>query len=782
MDRRQIWNFPSADTTVSATTAHCTPFTLPSKGVIQLAASSTITLTSNAVFSPECTGSSDSILILTSEANSHTSTVTDFRDPFYASTLPECYALAACTVIAYMLFIMLLITPRTFLIEGAVVLGRRGFTNGPSGSDAGIGIGGRPWLQKVAAATVAISLTIATADTLRVAEQQYNQGLQDALALQNAVENGTELKVIRVISDTFLWLAQAQTLIRLFPRQREKIIIKWTAFALITLDVLFGILNNFVYEGSNRPQSFVDAVPALAYLFQLALSLLYCAWVMYYALTKKRYAFYHPQMRNICLVALLSLVSVLVPVVFFVLDISKPKLAGWGDYVRWVGAAAASVVVWEWVERIEALERNDRKDGVLGREVFDGDEMLEVTPTSEAVWSKGLKHRKDGGDSRGGTATGINVRWPAMTGLAHRYRARFNGDVETGGIRSDGERTAAQPASRLRPPLWPARPLPIATPISRTDTASAESTVYAIRYHPMGDATPSILDTRRPPLSRGYSLEMTASRETDDTLDYAGKPVVVEDFADASKPVFVEESHDEETNLASRHNAAWQALANVNPFRKRNQGPPPEVSAHAVKVQEPAVGYSAANKWDVRARFEEFAAVQAEKISQRKRQDTTTVGPLPVTVIPAPVRRRNLLADVEEMENEDHIVQVPSHTTEVPLTGTTFGRSQSPNPSFTQTRGPNNPYAPQNLDQQAISHRGSISFATPALQGRRTAENSTPWSPSEERSQFSPSLSNPTSPRPTTISSRQDWVTNVNSLPTISIPAPPRRPRNDDED
>jgi len=64
--------------------------------------------------------------------------------------------------------------------------------------------------------------------------------------------------------------------------------------------------------------------------------------------------------------------------VFFVLDISKPDVAGWGDYVRWVGAAAASVVVWEWVERIEALERNDKKDGVLGREIFDGDEMLEV--------------------------------------------------------------------------------------------------------------------------------------------------------------------------------------------------------------------------------------------------------------------------------------------------------------------------------------------------------------------------------------------------------------------
>ena len=328
MEGRAIWN--GLVSTTTTTRPHCTPFSLPSNGVLSIAPSNIITLTSDAVFKPECTGSNNIIVANTNSPSS----LTDFRDPFYASTLPQCYALAAATVIAYMLVIMLLITPRTFLHEGAVVLGRRGFTNGPSGSDAGIGIGGRPWLQKVAALTVAVSLTIASADTFKIAERQYNEGIMDAMKLQSAVADGTELKVIRIISDTFLWLAQAQTLIRLFPRQREKIIIKWTAFALITLDVLFSTINNFVYDGESRPRSFADAVPALSYLFQLALSLLYCAWVMYYSITKKRFAFYHSQMRNICLVALLSLVAVLVPVVFFVLDISNPTLAAWGDYVR----------------------------------------------------------------------------------------------------------------------------------------------------------------------------------------------------------------------------------------------------------------------------------------------------------------------------------------------------------------------------------------------------------------------------------------------------------------
>ncbi|KAI0021986.1 PalH/RIM21-domain-containing protein [Xylariomycetidae sp. FL0641] len=327
----------------------------------------------------------------------------DLRDPFYASIFPQCYALAATTVISYTLLIMLFIAPRSFLDGGVVVLGRRGFTNGPSN---GISIGGRPWLQKVATLTVAVSLTIATCDTFRVAETQYSLGIENAKELQASVLGGTELQVIQLISDTFLWLAQAQTLIRLFPRQREKVIIKWTAFSLISLDVIFGALESFQYtgRGNTRPQNFNDAVPALSYLFQLSLGLLYAAWVLYYALMKKRYAFYHPLMKNICLVAVLSVISLLVPVVFFVLDIAEPELVGWSDYVRWVGAAAASVVVWEWVERIEALEREERKDGVLGREVFDGDEMIDMSP-SDLSWPRRRSKKKteldeeEGGDS-----------------------------------------------------------------------------------------------------------------------------------------------------------------------------------------------------------------------------------------------------------------------------------------------------------------------------------------------------------------------------------------------
>ena len=730
MDERAIWNLASQTTTDGP---HCTAFSLPSKGVLYLDDVDVITLTTDAVFQPECTATGDLLLSNSATISSYTS----LRDPFYASTLPQCYALAATTMIAYMLFIMLLITPRAFLHEGVVVLGRRGFTNGPAGSDAGIGIGGRPWLQKVAALTVAISLSIATADTFKVAEEQYYLGIMDAWALQQDVENGTQLKIIRIISDTFLWLAQAQTLIRLFPRQREKIIIKWTAFALIAMDTLFSILNDFVYEGASRPRSFVNAVPALSYLFQLALSLLYCAWVMYYAFTKKRFAFYHPQMKNICLVALLSILSIMVPVVFFVLDVSRPTLASWGDYVRWVGAAAASVTVWEWVERIEALERNDKKDGVLGREVFDGDEMLDVNPSSDIVWEPQRKRRKGSGRGGGGTTAGATgLSWPA---IASRHGHKPRNDVETGenGQTAPSQNRTKPAAMRGMPPLWPTRPPATATPVSRTDTASAESTLYAVRYHPISDTTPSARDNTNPPNSRQSSSTVAQT---------GGEEAVTPQSEQAATAT---------GTGAAEHRRPWRALAvEVNPFKTKAGQPPPEVSAHAAAPQQPASSHDASGRWDIRSRLENFAATKAEKFRDRTRP-TPTSEPLTVTIIPAPTRRRDLATTLEELENAEGNADRPWSPQARSALSTDPAR----------THRSSDPYTPGDLNQRSITQRGTISFVSSSHE--READGAS-------ASLLGDLRGNRSNSRSPLAQNRSIPSTQRNGAPILSVPTPQR--------
>ncbi|SPO02970.1 related to pH signal transduction protein PalH [Cephalotrichum gorgonifer] len=600
----------------------------------------------------------------------------DLRDPFYASTFPVFYALAATTVTAYMLVIMLFITPRTFINGGIVYLGRRNrFTNRSSNT---VDVGGRPWLQKVAALTVAISLTVATVATFRVAAKQYSWGIQNALLLQSEVMDSTPLKIIRLISDTFLWLAQAQTLIRLFQRQREKIIIKWVAFALITLDVIFSALNSFQYtnsgsQGNMRPRTFVEAVPALSYLFQLSLGLLYGAWVIYYSILKKRYAFYHPLMKNMPLVAVISLFSILVPSVFFILDISKPELTGWGDYVRWVGAAAASVVVWEWVERIEALEREEKKDGILGRQVIDGDDMIEVTASSDSSWSRFRKEDSEGDRGVGGghgNGDGSIYGGPFSSGrgstrgsLANRYRVAGSQGGRESVEEMGGERLNLEP---LRPPVWPRQ---TSTPASRTDTTSGDSTVYMVRYHNQSESTgrtPDPVATRdMVPLSRDNSLELAPSgpaAEDGDAHTRHHPPTAAAGRA-SSRSQYSRRSIDMEANgYASREDQGegrWPRLANMVPlFRREPQRPPAAVLPHhrpeGSTTRERGEGLSPRQrddlgKWDIRGRLEEFAVTRAEKLRERMRPPADTES-LRVTVIPAPQRNGAALEQLLEEE------------------------------------------------------------------------------------------------------------------------------------
>ena len=505
---RQLWANPSPTEYIPK---ECRPVRLRSGGLLNIGNDTLITLAQDALFQPECSDYQN----LNVNASGFNISVVDDREPYYSSTSPQIYAIAAATVVSYMLLIILFITPRTFFVGGAGggsgFLGRRGMISGASGSTSVIGVGSRPWLQKVAALTVAVSLTIASVDTFRIAEQQYYAGYQDATALTDAVADGLEIRIVRVISDTCLWLAQAQTLIRLFPRHKEKVMIKWTAFALILLDLIFSILNGFVYGNrKTRPRTFVDTVPALNYLFTIALSILYMAWVLYYSISKRRFAFFHPKMRNIGLMAVLSLTAVLIPVLFFVLDIAKPNVSGWGNYVRWVGAAAASVVVWEWVERIEALERDENKDGILGREIFDGDEMLEETRSSPTTRDSG---QNDGGAATAGTwarrregsGVGTTSGWNGMASIAtrlgqnpfqqyHRRLPRYRREARSASkiVQEGGQASGFLTQSATPPPTT-------VSPVSRADTTSAASTVYRVHYHPPIGATPPIREASEAP-------------------------------------------------------------------------------------------------------------------------------------------------------------------------------------------------------------------------------------------------------------------------------------------
>ena len=623
---RQIWAVSTSSNILPHT---CTPTLLSSGAHINIGQGTIITLTQHAAYQPPCPGTPVPEPIDPTRPDINLEDVFGKRVPFYTSTSPQVYAIAAATAVSYMLVIMLFITPRTFFVGGVGggggFLGSRGMTGGSYGNNPVIGVGSRPWLQKAATLAVAISLTIVTADTFKWAERQYNQDYQDAMELSSKVIDGLEIRIVRVISETFLWLAQAQTLIRLFPRHKEKLIIKWTAFGLITLELIFSILNFFTGSGGGHahPRRFNNAIPAMDYLFALTLNLCYASFVFYYALVKRRFAFIHPNMRNMPLVAFLSVVAVLIPVIFFILDLSEPDVSGWGGYVRWVGAAAASVVVWEWVERIEALERDEKKDGILGREIFDGDEMLEANPSSDSGWTgSSRKNLHHGGGDAGGFGSGLSTGWNNLASRTRtlrrhiqpqqRHTAQRTSRTSSGPLSVDTDIAVGQ-TTRVRTLQAPA---PVASPISRADTTSAASTVYRVRYHPVSEPTPPILEV---PLE-----DQPTHPQPDQLQDGTLEP----------RSIIVADS-----SLTSR------VLANgfsrmLHPFKRQRDSPPLEVAqAISSNPQLPSISSSMQPQTSFLRRLHLTKSQRAE------------APPKGTIVIPAP-QQRNLLPNVEESSNE----------------------------------------------------------------------------------------------------------------------------------
>lgn len=571
-----------------------------------------VTLTQHAGFQPPC-----HTLALSPPIDPLSPEATEvFKDPlpFYTSTDPQVYAVAAVTAVSYMLVIMLFITPRTFfyggISSGGGFLGGRGVIRGSNGRGSVIGVGDRPWLQKAATLCVAISLTIVTADMFKWAERQYLHGYQDAQELSDKVIDGLEIRIVRVISETFLWLAQAQTLIRLFPRHKEKLVIKWTAFGLISLELIFSILNFFVKQGGhNHPRTFNSAIPAMDYLFALTLNLCYAAFIFYYALCKRRFAFYHPKMRNMPIVALLSLIAVLTPIIFFILDLSQPGVSGWGAYIRWVSAAAASVVVWEWVERIEALERDEKKDGILGREIFDGDEMLEASPSSESSWGSSVRKLNSPKGDGGGSGTGISNGWRELAnntralkpGKKTRFQSREKNRASRPKAQAEGG-SSLETSERTNSDT----PAAITSPVSRADTASATSTVYRVRYHPTSDPTPPVHDA---PVDKAPEQPNADEATTGPTIAGA------------------------DNGLTSRLlNNGLELM--LHPFRRQRNSPPIEV-AQALS-SNPEVNNT---RLATRSPAKEPNLLRLLHWKKLQKQE---VAPAGVIVVPAPQERRNL--------------------------------------------------------------------------------------------------------------------------------------------
>jgi len=268
------------------------------------------------------------------------------HDPFFASVTPQTFALAGATIAAAMLLVLLFLS-RTR----------------------------KPWMQKIATFAMTVSLVTYMVVSVSMLEDQYAQGRYDADALRNVNQN-LVCQIFAYLAELAIYLAQVQTLMKIFPRKRDKVIIKWTGLSLIVLTMIFCALMQFLQPSAPPPgqrssawQIFLQILPPLNYLFSITLALIYALCVIYFGVIHRRVAYTIPAG---LILALLSLACITMPIIFFCLDIWAEFVVGWGQYIRSIASIGSVVIVWEWIERVDESEaKRDGKSAILGRRIFE---------------------------------------------------------------------------------------------------------------------------------------------------------------------------------------------------------------------------------------------------------------------------------------------------------------------------------------------------------------------------------------------------------------------------
>ena len=470
-------------------------------------------------------------------------------------------------------------------------------------------------------------------------------------------------------------------------------------------------------------------------------------------------------------VALLSIIAILTPVVFFITDIANYSIAGWGDYFRWVGAAAASVIVWEWVERIEALEREERKDGILGREIYDGDDMLDTTPSSDSRWpskrqSQLSQDEKKGGGGIGSFGAFTSAHTGRINDLAHRLGRRMTESPRTQARQKRSIHIPAPaPAHRRsesatrgdrnsRPYIRVQTPPPvpiISSPISRTDTTSADSTVYTVRYHPISETPPV-----RQPGTAEYRLDQ-GDVPTQAQVEPQGSQNQPANPDDVEKGVI---SQQDAANTKSKWH--WQAVANS--FRRHGRTPPQELQRGRV-IEPLAVDDVAANipprnyaGLALADRLGTFAAQQGERFRAKKKAGSQAEATLPVTIIPAQPRGQTwspeIILQQQQAQHEESLAPAGTHLARVPTAieeeedissstqlgeGTNMGEAiQAPSSSASSNRNSHIRFAPNTSRrtgdrQPAAQNHSSGALGTPVRDSRFVTEPSASIEPALPR-------------------------------------------------
>lgn len=336
--RQAIWREPVS---TYSTIAACQPFTLPAGTFV--VGSTTILLAATgepAVFTPNCYNGRP--LLFASSPGGHP--VIGEREAkwedwirhgdagFNTSIVPIAYSIAGSAVTCWVITLAVL-----------------GFQRK------------RSLLYKLSLLCSSIFLLVILITSTNILNDQFYSGFLDSTQLRHDLRTSRKLNILNLTFNTVLYIAQVQTAVYLFSRQKEKRIVLWIGGSLtIIAQTIWGV-------SVLHPTISLNSLPAFSYLFQIALGVLYLCCVFYFAITNHRITLHH----SMLIMTLLAILAVSATIILFIVDLASFWFIEWADSLAWITTVFSIVTVREWADRIYILQRKKQKAGVLGRPVYE---------------------------------------------------------------------------------------------------------------------------------------------------------------------------------------------------------------------------------------------------------------------------------------------------------------------------------------------------------------------------------------------------------------------------
>lgn len=224
------------------------------------------------------------------------------------------------------------------------------------------------WLLRISSLLASVNLCILFVRSIVFLSKEYKLGYSSGEKLLSDLQSDKVFDIIDFVFVLIAQLSQVQVIIRLFSRVKEKrVSFILGGFLSICSQVIWGVstFNNF--KQNDTEESDISILPAFTYLLRIALSMMYSGLILIYSFWKRYYIFNS----SILLLTILTGFVINLQAAFFIVDISNLWVSELSEIFNTTIYVSATLIPWEWVNRVHVLQRKSQREGVLGRPVYE---------------------------------------------------------------------------------------------------------------------------------------------------------------------------------------------------------------------------------------------------------------------------------------------------------------------------------------------------------------------------------------------------------------------------